>query len=320
MHNRSADQPKIQYRHFNLPANFPVIGLLGDSWQSGYQPVTSMHYHNCIELGMLSRGSGMFLLEEERRHFTSPCIVIAPPNMLHANYTDPGTLSHWNWIYVDPVQLLPHLPLTMHERIIQYQYSLTIDDCIIEERDNPQMVALLRLIIEELGAQRKYYTQTVAGMMQSLFLALLRSKKTSDTPERPFANPQLRVIAPAIEYIATHYMQDVSIEAMAQLCHLSTSHFRRIFRRLLGWSPLDYVQMIRIDKACVLLYDCRHSVTQIGMLVGYSTPSSFGRQFRKQMGVSPSQWRIKMQSEENPVVTAYFDAALPASGPFSESG
>ena len=64
MHNQSPENPKIQYRHYNLPANFPVVGLLGDSWKSTYTPITSIHFHNCIEIGMLFEGSGMFFLEE----------------------------------------------------------------------------------------------------------------------------------------------------------------------------------------------------------------------------------------------------------------
>ena len=103
-------------------------------------------------------------------------------------------------------------------------------------------------------------------------------------------------------------MNDLSIEELAQLCHVSTSHFRRLFKQVLGWAPLDYLQVIRIDRACVLLYNCEYSVTDIGMQVGYPSPSSFSRQFRRIHGISPSQWRQKMRSEENPIVTAYFNS------------
>ena len=99
-------------------------------------------------------------------------------------------------------------------------------------------------------------------------------------------------------------------------CHISTSHFRRLFKQMLGWSPLDYLQMVRIERACALLYGDQYSVTDIGMKVGYSSPSSFSRQFRRIYGVSPSQWRQKMRREENPIVTAYFHSLPPTTAQF----
>lgn len=320
MHNQSPVKPKIQYRRFELPVHFPVIGLLGDSWQSGYNPITSMHFHNCLEIGMLFRGSGMYYIDEDCRHFTAPCVVIAPPNMLHAHYVDPGQTSLWNWLYVDPLQLLPHLPPPILEQLSQYQRSLTVDDCILAECDHPQIVGLFRFILQEMEGQESHYIQTVAGMLQALLLSLMRMKKSGSARAKAFANPHLQAISPAIDYISSHYMQDISVENMARLCHMSTSHFRRTFKRLLGWSPLDYMQMVRIERACIKLYDCEYSVTDIGMQVGFTTPSSFGRQFKKQMGLSPSQWRIKIRSEENPLVTAYFNSVPPSTSAFMPSG
>ena len=111
-------------------------------------------------------------------------------------------------------------------------------------------------------------------------------------------------------------MEEISIEKLSRLCHVSTSHFRRLFKQVLGWSPLDYVQMVRIDRSCVLLYNCDYSVTEIGLQVGYPSPSSFNRQFRRIHGISPSQWRQKMRSEENPIVTAYFNSLPPSNFQF----
>ena len=58
------------------------------------------------------------------------------------------------------------------------------------------------------------------------------------------------------------------------------------------------------------------TVTEIGMEVGYPSPSSFNRQFRRIHGISPSHWRQKMRSEENPMVTAYFNSLPPSNYQF----
>ena len=131
-----------------------------------------------------------------------------------------------------------------------------------------------------------------------------------------YVNSQLGCIAPAVAYIAENYMEEISVEKLSYLCHVSTSHFRRLFKQVLGWSPLDYIQIVRIDRACVLLYNCDYSITDIGLQVGYPSSSSFNRQFRRIHGISPSQWRQKIRSEENPIVTAYFNSLPPSNFQF----
>lgn len=160
-----------------------------------------------------------------------------------------------------------------------------------------------------------HYHHIVRDLFGTLFLLLLRNY-SGTAKNSPYINTQLGCISPAIAYIAENYMEEVSIEKLSHLCHVSTSHFRRLFKQVLGWSPLDYVQMVRIDRACVLLYNCDYSVTEIGLQVGYPSPSSFNRQFRRIHGISPSQWRQKMRSEENPMVTAYFNSLPPSNFQF----
>jgi AraC-like DNA-binding protein len=119
-----------------------------------------------------------------------------------------------------------------------------------------------------------------------------------------------------VHHIAENYMDNITIADLSAACHLSASHFRRVFKQILGHSPLDYVHMVRIDRACVLLYNHDHSVTEIAHQVGYVSQSSFLRQFHRIRGTSPNQWRMRMRSEENPMVTAYFNSLPPSNFQF----
>lgn len=305
----------IYYRHFDLPANFPVIGLLGDSWKSCHEPLTRLHFHNCMELGYLSSGRGRLYLGDQVLPFEAPCLVIAPPNVPHAHVTDEGEVCCWNWIYVDPQTMLSNLSPRLTGKLSEYQRNVGGADCILTCDAHPDTLAILRMIIRELEGAQTHYHHIVRELFGTLFLLLLRS--CSGTAQNDhFMSNQLGCIAPAISCIAAHYMDDLSIEQLSRLCHVSSSHFRRLFKQVLGWAPLDYLQMVRIDRACALLYNCDRSVTEIGMEVGYPSPSSFNRQFRKIHGISPSHWRQKMRSEENPMVTAYFNSLPPSNYQF----
>ena len=313
--NQQGSQHNIFYRHFDLPANFPVIGLLGDSWLSYPGPLSRMHFHNCVELGFLRSGKGTLYVGDHVQEFEAPCVVIAPPNVPHAHTVPEGEVCSWNWLYVDPQAMLPNLSPRLSNMLSEYQRDVGGDECVISGREHPEVLSVLSMIIREMEMTKVHYHHIVRDLFGTLFLLLLRNY-SGTAKNSPYINTQLGCIAPAIAYIAENYMEEVSIEKLSHLCHVSTSHFRRLFKQVLGWSPLDYVQMVRIDRACVLLYNCDYSVTEIGLQVGYPSPSSFNRQFRRIHGISPSQWRQKMRSEENPMVTAYFNSLPPSNFQF----
>lgn len=97
-------------------------------------------------------------------------------------------------------------------------------------------------------------------------------------------------VAPALEYINRHYMEDFPIETLARLCGMSQSHFRRVFRELLSVGPLEHLNRTRILKACSLMRMSEDSILSISGQVGFQSLSSFNRHFLVEMGTTPSQW------------------------------
>jgi AraC-like DNA-binding protein len=182
---------------------------------------------------------------------------------------------------------------------------------VITKAEFPEIYTIAGMIVSEMEKAQQHYHHIVRELFGALFLMLLRTFPNMEQSEGNIST-HLGCLAPAIVYITENYMNNISVDQLAELCHVSTSHFRRLFKKSLGWSPLDYLQIIRIDHACKLLYNCESSITEISMQVGYPSTSSFNRQFRRIHGVSPNHWRQKMRAEENPAVTAYFDSLPPS--------
>ncbi len=107
------------------------------------------------------------------------------------------------------------------------------------------------------------------------------------------------MIAPALDYIEENYMQQFSIELLADLCHWSPTHFRRVFHDIMGTSPLDFINSTRISKACNLLRSTEESILNISEMVGFHSVSSLNRYFVKIMRMSPREYRKQMQYSEN---------------------
>ena len=72
---------------------------------------------------------------------------------------------------------------------------------------------------------------------------------------------------------------------------MSETNLRRIFSAYMGLAPLEYFNLIRINKACELIKSTMLSMEDIAMKVGYSQMSTFNRNFKKIIGDSPYKWK-----------------------------
>ena len=86
----------------------------------------------------------------------------------------------------------------------------------------------------------------------------------------PDAKPDIpEVIRPAVEYIAEHFREEVTLETLADLCHVSVTHLIRCFARYIGFRPHDYLQEQRLRHAKVLLTGSALSIEQIAEQSGF---------------------------------------------------
>ena len=98
-------------------------------------------------------------------------------------------------------------------------------------------------------------------------------------------------VAEAVNYIQDHYMEEISVEDIAEKASLSKYHFSRIFREQTGSSPHQYLISFRIRKARELIMETKLSIESIGLQCGFSSPSHFIRTFKKEMDFTPASYR-----------------------------
>lgn len=78
---------------------------------------------------------------------------------------------------------------------------------------------------------------------------------------------------------------------MAKRCRVSVPTLRRLFHGALGTAPLEYLLRLRIQMASSLLAATARPILEIAFDLGFETPSSFNRHFRRRTGLSPRDWR-----------------------------
>lgn len=130
------------------------------------------------------------------------------------------------------------------------------------------------------------YLQESLRCLYDIILSLSAERAASYVPTSKASK-----IQPAIDYIAKNYAQKITNDFLASLCGLSTVYFRKLFTEIYATSPIDYIHKLRIGKAKEMLASDFASISAIAVSLGYTNIYDFSRDFKKQAGISPSQYK-----------------------------
>lgn len=98
-----------------------------------------------------------------------------------------------------------------------------------------------------------------------------------------------------VDFIHTHLTEEIDRERLAKLAHLSLGAFSRFFHSRTGKTVPEYVNEVRIGRACRMLGEDAGNITDIAMDCGYRNLANFNRRFREVMGTTPSAYRQKFR-------------------------
>jgi transcriptional regulator GlxA family with amidase domain len=107
-------------------------------------------------------------------------------------------------------------------------------------------------------------------------------------------NPKVRSIR---NFLNANLHRQIRMAEITTLAGLSRSRIDNLFKSELRQSPMQYLQELRLKKACQLLETTAMKITQVGLAVGYQDHSHFFRNFKKQFGLTPSEHRARHLTE-----------------------
>ena len=161
-------------------------------------------------------------------------------------------------------------------------------------RGDQRLDALLAEFVSELSGEEPGKEIVMHALVEQALVHLLRNYSTprlSEELELSRVGLVDRRIRRSVELMHTQLDQDLTLKALAAASYLSPFHFARLFKKLTGSSPHNYLAGIRASRAQLLLAETDLSVTEIGARVGYLSGSHFTKAFRIATGSTPREFR-----------------------------
>ena len=159
---------------------------------------------------------------------------------------------------------------------------------------NPLLTEILDRIIDGYADHRDPLARLrIQGLLLEFFSVMLRDEvctakhAPSKETDVPANSGHYHTIAPAIEAIHRSYDRKITSEELAQMCQLTHSYFCRLFKKVMGVTPIEYQTQNRLRLADVFLAEGTHTVADISRMVGFDDAAYFSRCYKKYRGVPP---------------------------------
>jgi AraC family transcriptional regulator len=209
-------------------------------------------------------------------------LTFVPAGHEYRDWQDPHILTRVAYFYFDPSKLAIDPELGFAE--FSFAPRLFFENTALWGT----ALKLMSLIEHSLSANRLYF-EALGAVLAHELVRLHTGAPSSVPPVRGgLAAWQQRIV---LAYIEEHLADQIPLAQLAQLVRLSPHYFCRAFKQSLGMPPHRYHTSRRIERAKILLADPAHSVTDIGLTLGFSETGSFTAGFRKATGLTPTGYR-----------------------------
>ncbi|ANS74438.1 AraC family transcriptional regulator [Paenibacillus yonginensis] len=162
---------------------------------------------------------------------------------------------------------------------------------ILVDAEEPEATRRLFLNMEEQFSQGGYLAplRLKSALLHLLAYCMEHSGYTAELDRFLFHEERVK-LGSVLQYIEEHLDQTIEIDTLADIIHLHPNYFIPYFKKLMGVTPIHYVQQKRMDKAKRLLSFSNLSISDTAEQLGMDLPH-FSRTFKKATGVSPSSYR-----------------------------
>lgn len=264
-------------------SNKPISGELYIT-DMGYYPKAKYHYRerpkgaeehiliHCVE------GKGEAKVEGRHYQVHPNEFLVIPAGLRHtyrAHADQPWTIY---WMHFKGKQARP-LSQRLYELVIAQKNKVMYDETHVDVFQQ-----IYQVLQQGYGRENMEY---IALTLPYYFSAFLFNDRFNRIPGQPMDDLSYKVI----QFLQDHIDKAISLKEIADHVHFSVSYFSNIFHKKTGYSPIEYFNHLKIQKACQLLQFTDKRIYEVALAIGIQDPYYFSRLFTAHMGVSPKRYR-----------------------------
>ncbi|MBE5749960.1 MAG: AraC family transcriptional regulator [Clostridiales bacterium] len=241
------------------------------------------HSHDYYELYFLIDGEREFFIENKMFIVPKNTLVVVPPFCIHK--TEGGPYRRIN-INVSPNLLSKS----------QNEFLLNATKNIAVKINDEYRDLIVRLLSEgakiqsvNIKSKREYLLSLAKTIL--LFLSVQESVSLSLASSAYSMKAVSPEVLKIIYYINTHYSQPITLKILCDVFFMSKVSLCKKFKEVMNCSIMEYVMRIRLNKAKVLLRDTDKSIEEVAFECGFSSANYFGLTFKKEIGLSPLNYK-----------------------------
>ncbi len=238
------------------------------------------HIHEGFAIGVIERGGETFYYRGEIHLAPAGSVVVINPGEVHTGQAI--TPQGWTYRMIYPsADLLARAASEVagHEIGIPFFSKAVFYDPVVFEN-----LRQTHVILEQSRSALERETRLLWTLTQ------LVRRHADQRPVPTTLGNEHDALAQSQAYIRAHYAEDISLETLALVAHLSPFHLSRLFRERLGLPPHAYLNQIRINRAKELL-NHGWSIADIALATGFADQSHLNKAFKRIVGVAPGQYR-----------------------------
>ncbi len=156
--------------------------------------------------------------------------------------------------------------------------------------ENGFVGVIIQNILSEFEEKKMGYADVIRNLMMTLILFLVRREVPS------ICSPTEQTVQDIKTYIGRNYMHPLQLSHICRKMNFSVPYISALFQRECGITFREYLIRVRIEKSCQLLRNTKMTVQEIASCVGYTDPAFFYKTFRREMFLTPDEYRRKNTS------------------------
>lgn len=244
-----------------------------------------LHWHTHYEILRIVSGTFHLTLDDEFRILEAGDCVFIAGGILH------GGIPYdciYEYIVFDFQQLLRESlanTKTIHAILTQ---KITVFPYLTDY--SPDILPLIANICNALSGRQEGYELAVQGYFYLLIGLLLEHHLYEERACDAMSSDHLASLKNVLSYIADHYSEHITLNALARIASMNPKYFCRYFKSFTKRTPIDYLNYYRIECACELLSTRDISIKETAISCGFNDESYFIKTFQKYKGTTPKRF------------------------------